>query len=194
MRAVLILAVVAAMPLISCDQQGANDDEVVDTTLNDGVISSMNSDTANRVDETPVASADEVGPRHSRTQRSSRTEASMDSLDDTDEGASELYQQDLSTGAASARGDIRSLFSADDYPASAQASGAQGTAQAALTIGPSGQVVACDLVRSTGDGALDSATCNILRRRARFTPARDSSGHPISDRVVTPPIVWTLEN
>jgi protein TonB len=95
--------------------------------------------------------------------------------------------------AQSAKGDLRSLFSADDYPAAAQSAGAEGTAQAQLTIGPDGRVVGCNLVRSTGNGALDSATCNILRRRAKFTPARDSNGQPTTDTVTTPPIVWRLE-
>jgi protein TonB len=95
--------------------------------------------------------------------------------------------------AQSAKGDLRSLFSADDYPAAAQAAEAQGTAQATLTISPSGQVVGCSLIRSTGNGALDSATCNILRRRAKFTPARDSNGNATTDTITTPPIVWRLE-
>jgi len=95
--------------------------------------------------------------------------------------------------AQSAKGDLRTLFSADDYPASAQSSGAEGTAQATLTIGPDGRVVGCNLSRSTGNSSLDSATCNILRRRAKFTPARDSNGQPTTDTVTTPPIVWRLE-
>ena len=95
--------------------------------------------------------------------------------------------------AQSAKGDLRTLFSADDYPASAQAAGAEGTAQATLTIGPTGQVVGCNLTRSTGNGALDSATCNMLRRRAKFTPARDNNGNATTDTITTPPIVWRLE-
>jgi protein TonB len=95
--------------------------------------------------------------------------------------------------AQSAKGDLRTLFSGDDYPASAQASGAEGTAQATLTVGPDGRVTGCNLIRSTGNGSLDSATCNILRRRAKFVPARDSSGNPTSDTVTTPPITWRLE-
>jgi protein TonB len=95
--------------------------------------------------------------------------------------------------SARAKGDVRSLFSGDDYPASAQSAGAEGSAQAQLTIGPDGRVVGCSLVRSTGNGALDSATCNILRRRAKFTPARDSSGNPTTDTYTTPTIVWRLE-
>jgi periplasmic protein TonB len=95
--------------------------------------------------------------------------------------------------ATSARGDLRTLFSADDYPASAQSAGAEGTSQAQLTIGPDGRVVGCNITRSSGNSALDSATCNILRRRAKFTPARDSSGNATSDTITTPPIVWRLE-
>jgi protein TonB len=95
--------------------------------------------------------------------------------------------------SARAKGDVRSLFSSDDYPASAQSAGAEGSAQAQLTIGPDGRVVGCSLVRSTGNGALDSATCNIRRRRAKFTPARDSSGNATTDTYTTPTIVWRLE-
>jgi protein TonB len=95
--------------------------------------------------------------------------------------------------AQSAKGDLRTLFSPDDYPASAQAAGAEGTAQAQLTIGADGRVQSCNLIRSTGNGALDSATCNILRRRAKFTPARDCNGNATSDTITTPPIVWRLE-
>jgi periplasmic protein TonB len=96
--------------------------------------------------------------------------------------------------AQSARGDLRSLFSADDYPASAQSAGAEGTAQATLTISPEGRVVGCNLIRSSGNSALDSATCNILRRRAKFTPARDSNGNPTTDTIQTPPIRWQLQD
>ena len=95
--------------------------------------------------------------------------------------------------SAQAKGSVVGLFSNDDYPASAQAAGAEGTAQAQLTIGPDGRVTGCSLVRSTGNGALDATTCSILRRRAKFTPARDSNGNPTSDTYTTPPIRWQLE-
>ena len=95
--------------------------------------------------------------------------------------------------AAPARGDVRTLFSTDDYPASALAAEAQGTSQAQLTIGPTGAVIACNIIRSSGNSALDSQTCNILRRRAKFSPAKDSEGNPTTDTYTTPPIVWRLE-
>jgi periplasmic protein TonB len=95
--------------------------------------------------------------------------------------------------AQSAKGDLRSLFSPDDYPAAAQASGAEGSVRASITVGPDGRVVGCNVIQSSGNGALDSATCNILRRRAKFVPARDSNGNPTTDTLTTPTIVWRLE-
>lgn len=95
--------------------------------------------------------------------------------------------------AQSAKGDLRTLFSTDDYPAAASAAEAQGTAQATITIGTDGRVVGCNIIRSTGNSALDSATCNIIRRRAKYVPARDSNGNATTDTITTPPIVWRLE-
>jgi protein TonB len=94
--------------------------------------------------------------------------------------------------ASPAQGDVRNSFRDDDYPAAAIAANAQGTAQAQLSIGPDGRITGCSLVRSTGNGALDSATCNILRRRVKFVPAKDSNGNPTSDTYLTPPIKWVL--
>ncbi|HEY6049245.1 MAG TPA: TonB family protein [Sphingomicrobium sp.] len=94
--------------------------------------------------------------------------------------------------ASPASGDVRSAFSNDDYPESAIAANAQGTARAQLTIGPDGRVTGCSLIQSTGNGALDATTCNILRRRVKFVPARDSNGNATSDTYTTPPIRWVL--
>jgi protein TonB len=95
--------------------------------------------------------------------------------------------------AQSAKGDLRTLFGPDDYPASAQAAGAEGTSQATITIGPDGRVAGCNIIRSSGNNALDAATCNIIRRRAKYTPARDNNGNAVSDTITTPPITWRLE-
>jgi protein TonB len=95
--------------------------------------------------------------------------------------------------AQSAKGDLRTLFGPDDYPPSAQSAGAEGTAQAQITIGTDGRVVACNIIRSSGNNALDSATCNIIRRRTKYVPAKDSNGNPTTDTITTPPITWRLE-
>ena len=91
-----------------------------------------------------------------------------------------------------ARGDVRSVFSTDDYPPDALAAGVGGTAQAELTIGPDGRVTGCSLVQSTGNGSLDRTTCNILQRRVKFTPAKDSNGNSTSGTYLTPKITWVV--
>ena len=98
-----------------------------------------------------------------------------------------------SNEAHSAKGDLRALFSADDYPVAAQAKEEQGTVQATLTVDTTGRVSKCTIVRSSGYASLDQATCSILQRRAHFIPARDASGALVADNVTTPPIVWRLE-
>lgn len=95
--------------------------------------------------------------------------------------------------AQSARGDLRTLFSADDYPASALRNGEQGAVQARLSIDADGRVSECSIIRSSGHASLDAATCNILQRRARFLPAHNANGNPTTDTVITPPVVWRLE-
>jgi protein TonB len=79
-----------------------------------------------------------------------------------------------------ARANLNSYFSTDDYPAAALRSNDQGTTGFRLTIGPNGRVTDCSVTSSSGSAALDQATCRILRSRARYTPARDSSGNPTS--------------
>ena len=43
-----------------------------------------------------------------------------------------------------------------------------------------GRVSDCSITSSSGSSALDNATCNIIRRRARYTPAKDQAGNPIT--------------
>jgi protein TonB len=94
--------------------------------------------------------------------------------------------------AARAKGDVRALFSNDDYPSAAIRAEEQGTARARLTIGANGRVADCSITQSSGSSSLDSTTCRILRSRARFTPAKDSTGAAVTDTYNTPPIRWVL--
>lgn len=95
-------------------------------------------------------------------------------------------------GSQSARGDLAGLFSADDYPADAQMRDEQGTVRVVLEIDERGRVSRCSVIDSSGSSSLDSATCRILERRARFTAAHDSSGRPARDSY-TQSITWRLE-
>ena len=90
-----------------------------------------------------------------------------------------------------ARQPLQRLVSQEDYPASALARGEEGGVAFTLDVHPQGRVTGCTITRSSGSAALDSATCMLMRRRARFTPAIDSNGMPAAGRVEDE-LVWTL--
>lgn len=92
---------------------------------------------------------------------------------------------------ARAKANLASYVSNDDYPSSAIRAEEQGTTRFRLTVGPDGRVTNCTVTGPSGSSALDSATCRLMQRRARFTPARDSSGGPVGD-VVSNAIRWVL--
>jgi len=92
---------------------------------------------------------------------------------------------------AKAKANLASLFSDEDYPASAVRAGESGATGFRLEVGANGRVTNCTITSSSGSSALDSTTCRLLRSRARFTPATDSTGAPTSD-VSTGRIVWRL--
>jgi protein TonB len=92
---------------------------------------------------------------------------------------------------AKARANLASYISDDDYPQDAIRNEQQGTTRFRLDIGPDGRVTNCTVTGSSGSSSLDNATCRILRSRARFTPATDSSGNKTGD-TVSQSIRWVL--
>jgi TonB family protein len=88
-----------------------------------------------------------------------------------------------------ARASLTSYVSNDDYPASALARGEQGKVRFQLTVGVDGRVTNCRITGPSGSAALDNATCRIMRSRARFTPARSSTGQPLQ-AVIEDEIDW----
>jgi protein TonB len=93
--------------------------------------------------------------------------------------------------AARAKANLASYVSNDDYPAAAIRGEEQGTTKFRLTVGPDGRVSGCTVTASSGSSALDSATCRLMRSRARFSPARNSDGQPTGDTVASS-IRWVL--
>jgi protein TonB len=92
---------------------------------------------------------------------------------------------------ARAQANLVSLFSSDDYPAAAVRAREEGNVGFRLEIDKIGRVTACAIIVSSGSATLDSATCGLLVRRARFTPALDYKGKPTADRM-TGRILWRL--
>lgn len=91
-------------------------------------------------------------------------------------------QTSQATPPRRARANLNRYFSTDDYPPTAAARGAQGTSGFRLAIGADGAVTGCTITRSSGDSALDAATCAILLGRARYAPARDAAGRAIAGK------------
>lgn len=86
---------------------------------------------------------------------------------------------------------IHRLFSDGDYPAEAVKARQQGNVRFRLMVNKEGRVEHCRITGSSGSPVLDSATCRLVRARARFTPALDAKGKPAPD-TFSAVIAWRL--
>ena len=89
-------------------------------------------------------------------------------------------------------GSLQGLIRDSDYPSSAIDNEEQGTVSVVLQIGTNGRVTSCSVASSSGSRALDSTTCRVLQSRAKFSPARDSSGNATTGSK-SQRITWRLE-
>lgn len=67
-----------------------------------------------------------------------------------------------------------------NYPTRAAREEREGRVGVRVTIGPDGKVSACSVSGSSGSPDLDEAACDGMTRYARFDPALDDAGNPIS--------------
>ncbi|WP_245174048.1 energy transducer TonB [Erythrobacter sp. A6_0] len=67
-----------------------------------------------------------------------------------------------------------------DYPSSALRRDESGTVTMRITVGANGRVEACSVTGSSGSSALDDAACRGMQRYARYNPALNAAGNPIS--------------
>jgi protein TonB len=79
---------------------------------------------------------------------------------------------------AAPKGNPANWATTNDYPARALREEREGTTGFRVTVGPDGRVTDCQITSSSGHADLDAATCDNVRRRARFTPATDGEGNP----------------
>jgi len=103
-----------------------------------------------------------------------------------------LGQCSAPTRAAGAS--IASIFSSDDYPPEAFKNGWEGDVGVRVHIGTDGKPHSCRILHSSGYPVLDVQTCAIVLGRARFTPARDSSGNAVEDDFVVPTVRWAIDS
>ncbi len=79
---------------------------------------------------------------------------------------------------ASPKGRPGEWASDNDYPTRALQLGQEGVTGFRLTVGTDGKVTNCEITKPSGSPELDKTTCDLMRRRARFTPATDGDGNP----------------
>lgn len=80
--------------------------------------------------------------------------------------------------AAAAKGNPASWVTNDDYPPSALRAGEQGSVGISFNVNAQGRIEACSVSSSSGSSALDQATCRLVERRGRYSPALDAAGNP----------------
>jgi TonB family protein len=80
---------------------------------------------------------------------------------------------------------------AEDYPAPALRADSEGRVAFRLDVDATGAVTGCSVLTSSGSPVLDVHTCDLLRLRARFEPARDARKNPIASEYSSA-IDWTL--
>jgi len=67
-----------------------------------------------------------------------------------------------------------------DYPAKAWLEGAEGTVGYQINVDAEGKATRCFVDSSSGEPALDKATCAILMARAQFEPRRNEQGEAVA--------------
>lgn len=94
--------------------------------------------------------------------------------------------------ATPARGEVRNVFNASDYPREAIFNRQQGDSQFLLLIDEKGKVAGCHVVLASGVPLLDAVGCAVIQYRAHFKPALDRNGKPVRSTVMTPKVRWQL--
>jgi TonB family protein len=89
--------------------------------------------------------------------------------------------------------DPESQLRRHDYPPESVRLGEEGAVILRVSVSETGAVVDVQLHRSSGYPRLDEAAINIVRRRFRYTPARDAQGKPVA-AVIHQGVKWTLED
>lgn len=55
-----------------------------------------------------------------------------------------------------------------------------------------GAVAGCDVLTPSGVPALDAMGCEVIKEKAKFSPAMDSHGKGVRSVVTTPAVTWRV--
>ena len=80
----------------------------------------------------------------------------------------------------------------DDYPINMIERDEQGGVAALLRIDETGAISDCKAYQIEGHRDWEKIICRIVKKRARFNPARDASGKAVSSYILTPMIWFVL--
>ena len=87
-----------------------------------------------------------------------------------------LYQ----AKAAKPKGDSSAWLTTDDYPTRSIRERQEGRTGYRLAIDAAGRVTACTVTGPSGHSELDGRACQLLPKRAKFDPARDTTGAAVN--------------
>ncbi len=87
--------------------------------------------------------------------------------------------------APSPKGNPGYWVTTNDYPTAALREEITGVTRFRAVVGPDGRVSDCEVIQTSGSDILDAASCRLIVRRARFNPALDEAGNPISGYYTT---------
>ncbi|MEP2236473.1 MAG: TonB family protein [Alteripontixanthobacter sp.] len=83
-------------------------------------------------------------------------------------------------GASRRNGSSWAARISNNYPSRALRQEEEGTVRMSITVGANGRVAACSVTGSSGSSTLDDAACKGMERYARYDPALNAAGNPIS--------------
>lgn len=93
--------------------------------------------------------------------------------------------------AVKPRNDPGAWVTTNDYRSSWINRELTGTAGFKVEVGANGRAVSCLITRSSGHDVLDKATCDLISKRARFEPARNSKGDKVAGSYSSS-VLWQL--
>jgi TonB family protein len=95
-----------------------------------------------------------------------------------------LGEDEKGTVRQDVKGDLRRLFSSEDYPYEALMNMDSGSVKVALLVNEQGKVADCSVIETSGVAILDVQSCAILKSRAKFAPAIGPDGAPAKDAFI----------
>lgn len=187
MRKATFVALSALLVASAC-KQSPEATHGVDTTLNDADTETVQENVLNSSDAIP-------SPEVTEPIEDTSTEAGGTDVSDMGQ-SDDPFQDTETTGGDRSRAATPTLdpsywVTADDYPPAAQRAGEQGSARIKWDISETGRVENCTIVDSSGSTFLDDASCRVVTRRGRYSPALNSSGEAVRS-TGSRRITWTL--